>query len=74
MSDWINVKQQMPSPGDYSVLVYFSETQSVEMVHVSDYFMPITNGVLNGEQQYTYWYSTRGVTHWMYLPNLPSFF
>lgn len=71
--EWINVNDDIPKLGDYSVLVYFSETDSIETVHVQDYFEDITCGLdENGVQQYTKWYKTQKVTHWMYLPDAPN--
>jgi hypothetical protein len=67
---WVNVNESLPSLGDYSVLVYFKHG-NIDMVHVEDYFRDITAGVKDGVQQYTKWYISQGVTHWMYLPDEP---
>lgn len=55
------------------MLVYFAETGSIDMVHRQDYFADITNGVdKDGKQQYTKWYLSQNVTHWMVLPDPPN--
>ena len=42
------------------------------MVHIQDYFDDITAGLdENGNQLYTKRYIEMGITHWMYLPELP---
>jgi hypothetical protein len=71
MNEWINVNDRLPELGDYSVLAYFPKYNSIDMVHVEDYFKDITNGVIDGIQQYTKWYIVEGVTHWMELPESP---
>lgn len=68
---WINVNDRLPEIGDYSVLAYFSENGGIDMVHVEDYFEDITNGIIEGEQQYTKWYISQGVSHWIELPEPP---
>jgi hypothetical protein len=72
MSKWISANNQLPKPGDYSVLAYFSKIGSIDMVHAEDYFADITNGIKDGKQQYTKWYISQGVTHWMPLPEPPE--
>lgn len=70
---WIKCSKELPELGDYSVLVYFSERGGIDVVHVEDYFGDITSGVdENGNQLYTKWYLSRGVTHWMPLPEPPE--
>ncbi|OHD25265.1 MAG: hypothetical protein A2Y34_03930 [Spirochaetes bacterium GWC1_27_15] len=69
--EWINVKDRLPELRDDSVLVYFLENQSIAMVYIEDYFAGITAGVVDGVQQYTKWYISQGVTHWMELPEIP---
>lgn len=70
---WVSVDERLPDLGDYSVLVHFGETGSIESVHVQDYFSDITAGEsLSGEQQYTKWYKSQNVTHWHLLPDAPT--
>ncbi|MEE9193111.1 MAG: DUF551 domain-containing protein, partial [Thermodesulfobacteriota bacterium] len=58
---------------DDSVLVYFARTFSVDMVHIEDYFKDMTNGKdEDGNQLYTKWYLTQGVTHWHPMPDHPN--
>jgi hypothetical protein len=61
---------RLPDLGDYSLMVWFPDSKSWESVHVEDYFKPITDGFdwVSGEQFYTYWYITQGVTHWRLHP------
>ena len=69
--EWINVKDKLPELKDGSVLVHF-ENGSIETVHIEDYFKPITNGYdSNGVLQYTKWYLSTTITHWMELPSPP---
>lgn len=70
MKEWIKCEERLPELGDYSVLVYFPKYDSIDMVHVEYYFEDITNGLdEEGNQQYTKWYISQGVTHWMDLPD-----
>ncbi|MDV7393397.1 DUF551 domain-containing protein, partial [Arthrospira platensis SPKY1] len=70
---WIPCETRLPELTDDGVLVYFAETGSIEMVHRQDYFADIPNGVdKDGEQQYTKWYRSQNVTHWMTLPDPPN--
>lgn len=71
MSDWISVEDRLPEVRDDSVLAAFAHG-GIDMVHIQEYFEPITNGVRDGVQQYTYWYLSQGITHWMPLPELPN--
>lgn len=71
MGKWISVNDRLPKLGDYSVLVYFPKMDSIDIVHVEDYFDDITNGYAHGVQHYTKWYISQGVTHWMELPESP---
>lgn len=72
MPNWINVNDELPVSCDNSVLVYFTETKSIEIVHIQAYFDDITSGLDDaGNQLYTKWYKSRNVTHWMALPNPP---
>ena len=73
MSEWISVDDRLPESKDDSVLAYFSENGGIDMVHIQDYFDDITNGVDDdGNQLYTKWYISQGVTHWMPLPQPPE--
>lgn len=69
--EWVSVDERLPELKDDSVLAYFP-TGAIDMVHIQDYFAPITNGVVDGEQQYTCWYLKQGVTHWQALPPAPG--
>ena len=70
---WVECKDRLPESKDDSVLVYFSELGSIDMVHIQDYFDDITNGIGDdGEQLYTKWYLTQNITHWMPLPTPPE--
>ncbi len=69
--EWVSVDERLPELKDNSVLAYFDHG-SIDMVHIQDYFAPITNGVVDGEQQYTCWYLKQGVTHWQALPPAPG--
>ena len=73
MSEWISVKDRLPESEDYSVLAYWSANGGMDMVHIQDYFDDITDGVDDeGNQLYTKWYLSSGVTHWMPLPPAPT--
>ena len=73
MSEWISVEDRLPESKDDGVLVYFSETGSIETVHIQDYFDDITAGINRaGQQVYTKWYKHQNVTHWMPLPEPPE--
>ena len=73
MSEWISVKDRLPESKDDSVLAFFGEQRSIDMVHIQDYFDDITDGLdENGNQRYTKWYIHQGVTHWMPLPEPPK--
>ena len=69
--EWVSVKDKLPELRDDSVLVYFPQYQSIDMVHIEDYFGDITAGMIDNVQQYTKWYISQGVTHWMPLPEMP---
>jgi len=74
-SPWKDVTKELPVTSDRGVLVYYSVQDTVESVHVEDYFLPITDGVdEEGNQLYTYWYQAQGVTHWLELPLSPSWY
>ncbi|MDB4302092.1 DUF551 domain-containing protein [bacterium] len=71
--EWVKCSKRIPVLGDYSVLVYFSDTGSIETVHVEDYFKDITCGIdALGVLYYTKWYKNQNVTHWMELPEEPK--
>ena len=71
--NWHKVSDELPEIGDYGLLVYFSEQDSIETVNCEDYFKPITSGLdSNGKQTYTLWAYSQGVTYWMYLPAAPN--
>lgn len=76
--EWISVLDRLPELGDYSVLAYFNNGKTfddggMDMVHVEDYFKPITAGTgLKSEQLYTHWYLFQKVTHWAKLPEPPK--
>jgi len=57
--EWIKCSEHIPLPSDRCVLVYFSETGSIETVHCEDYFSPITAGKdpITGNQLYSRWYT-----------------
>lgn len=70
---WVSVEERLPEIKDDAVLVYFDKYDGIELVHIQDYFADITAGVdAEGEQLYTKWYLTVGVTHWMPLPPEPE--
>ena len=70
---WINVKDKIPESKDDSVLVYYADTKSIDMVHIQDYFDDITNGLdVNDKQLYTKRYINQDITHWMPLPDTPK--
>ena len=72
MANWVCVNDKLPEIKDDSVLAYFSENGGIDMVHIEDYFADITAGISeSGEQLYTKWYLSQGVTHWMPLPEPP---
>jgi len=70
--NWVSVEDRSPELKDDGVLVYFSETESIETVNIMDYFKDMTCGVIDGVQQYTKWYKHKKVTHWMPLPEPPT--
>ena len=80
--EWIKCSDELPESRDDSVLVC-SITGSedgkgfpkggFDMVHIQDYFDDITDGIdEDGNQKYTKWYLTQGITHWMPYPELPT--
>lgn len=42
--EWISCNDRLPELKDDSVLVFFSETCSIETVHIEDYFKDIGDG------------------------------
>ena len=70
---WIACEDELPEIRDDSVLVYFPKYDCVDMVHIEDWFKDITAGLDdNGNQLYTKWYKSQGVTHWHPLPEPPT--
>ena len=70
--NWINCKDRLPEIRDASVLVYFFDTESIETVHIEDYFKDISCGRdSDGSKLCTKWYLYKNVTHWMELPEPP---
>lgn len=68
---WIACSDRLPEVRDDSVLVLFDHG-GIDMVHIQEYFGDITNGYSDdGEQLYTKYYKTAGITHWMSLPAAP---
>jgi len=66
--DWISVDDRLPEIKDDSVLATFPNG-GVDIIHIEEYFKDITNGHdEEGRQEYTKWYLSQGVTHWMPLP------
>lgn len=71
--NWIKCSSSLPTLEDNGVLVYFSETGSIETVHIEDYFKDVTAGYdLNGKLTYVKMYLSAGITHWMPLPLPPE--
>lgn len=69
---WTACGDRLPEVRDDSVLVLFDHG-GIDMVHIQEYFGDITNGYSDdGEQLYTKYYKTAGVTHWMSLPVAPA--
>lgn len=70
---WTRCEDALPKLVDASCLVYFAETDSVEMVHIEDYFRDMTAGIdEDGNQLFAKWYISQGVTHWMQSPSPPK--
>jgi len=70
---WVKCEDRIPELKDDLVIVYFSKTDSVEMVHIEDYLKDITSGLDDdGKQLYTKWYLSQGVTDWMKKPCRPD--
>jgi hypothetical protein len=73
MSEWIKCSERLPESEDNSVLAYWPANGGMDMVHIQDYFDDITDGLDDeGNQLYTKWYLSSGVTHWMPLPPAPT--
>lgn len=80
--EWIKCSDRIPESEDNAVLVCsLSGTTDgkgfpaggFDMVHIQDYFDDITNGLDEaGNQLYTKWYLSQGITHWMPFPKLPT--
>ncbi len=80
--NWVSVNDALPESKDDSVLVCSVDGSKyggngfpeggIDFVHIQDYFDDITAGLdENGKQLYTKRYIEMGITHWMYLPELP---
>ena len=68
---WISVDDRLPEVRDDSVLALFNHG-GIDMVHLQEYFGDITNGYSDdGEQLYTQYYKSAGITHWCALPAAP---
>jgi hypothetical protein len=73
MSNWTSVEIELPELKDGSVLAYWAGHGGIDMVHIQDYFGDITDGLdAEGNQLWTKWYKSSGVTHWMPLPEPPE--
>lgn len=72
-NQWIACTDELPAIGDYSVLAYWSRNGGMDMVHATEYFAPMTNGLdADGKQLMSFWYLHSGVTHWMPMPPAPT--
>lgn len=70
---WIPVSERLPELKDDGVLVFFADLGRCDVVNIFDYFRPITAGLAaDGQQKYTLWAYSQGVTHWMDLPEPPK--
>lgn len=70
--NWISVDDRLPEIKDDSVIAHFSNG-SIETVHIEDNFKDITCGFDDhGNQLYTQWYLSAGITHWQPLPTPPK--
>lgn len=79
--EWIKCSERLPELIDNLCLVYSSTgggqygfpVGGYDCVHIQDYFDDITNGFdKDGNQLYTKWYLSQGITHWMHYPELPT--
>lgn len=81
--NWVSVNEALPESKDDSVLVCSVDGSKcddngfpeggIDFVRIQDYFDDITAGPdENGNQLYTKRYIEMGITHWMYLPELPE--
>lgn len=65
ITEWIKCKDALPTPFDGGILVYFEANDAIDLVNCEDYFKEITAGLdENGDQKWTRWYLSQGVTHW----------
>ncbi|MEQ1977368.1 DUF551 domain-containing protein [Xenorhabdus sp. SGI240] len=70
--EWVKCSDRLPELRDDSVIAYFSHG-GMDMVHIEDCFKDIGAGVdENGNQLWTKWYLTIGITHWMEFPEPPK--
>jgi hypothetical protein len=62
---WMDASKSLPSDGDYSVFVAFSNgsVEDMRMVHVQDWVRD--NNLASDMKDVT-------VTHWMHMPNHPN--
>lgn len=83
ISEWIKCSERLPESKDDLVLVYSATGGQIkpngfpiggyDAVHIQDYFDDITCGLdKDGNQLYTKWYLSQGITHWMPFPELPK--
>ncbi|MCR8603270.1 DUF551 domain-containing protein [Salmonella enterica subsp. enterica serovar Typhimurium] len=81
--NWVSVNEALPELKDDYVLVCSVDGSKyddngfpeggIDLVHIQDYFDDITAGWdENGKQLYAERYIEMGITHWMYLPELPE--
>ncbi|MEQ9869166.1 DUF551 domain-containing protein [Pectobacterium odoriferum] len=80
--EWVKCSDELPEIKDDLVLVcsltggknnLFFPVGGYDCVLIEDFFSDITNGIdEQGNQLYTKWYLTQGITHWMYYPKLPT--
>lgn len=85
MSDWIKCSDSLPELEDKLVLVFSLSGGAGDVgsfggfpagghdcVSILDYFKDITDGKDDeGNQKYTKWYLSQGITHWMPYPEPP---
>jgi hypothetical protein len=70
---WISVKDRLPDYSDDDfVIVYSGAPDSLDMVYIPDFFKDVPVRVGGVVLRYTKMYKSKGVTHWMSLPNPPS--
>ena len=73
MTAWNECADELPALHDGGILVYFAANDAVDLVNCEDYFREITAGLdENGNQKWTRWYLSQGVTHWALVPAPPT--